>query len=434
MFEQFISRKKPTQTAKPRRPGLYRVKTAKELLAKQERQQLLDKYKKLLTLPKEDYQPLVSEFIEGLAEFVQSLPETQNSYYSNQGGMLDHAMERSAIALSLCRAYLLPKESQDNPLTKEQALWAYAVFTASMLHDIGKVAIDLKIHITNEDGRHTQMWLPYEGSMLELNKGNHYKYEFEKVNRDELRRRVTRILTRQLMPEKGFLWIASNKDVLAVWLAILDDDDRGGGTWGPVIPLADAQVINRYFAHFPTTPTEGVIPEGVSLPPDLVQPDLEKADISEAGREFLEWLREGINTGQITVNRPDSSIHLAEGNKVLMLYPEIFKEFAARSSSYKDWHGVMREFSSLDLMHTDINKNPLQSFYQKTDPNKGTLSTKDMVEIKNSFLLLNPRKMPNVSTNVINIPASVVMSAKIALAAQAHVAPAHEGPSPSSGG
>ena len=71
-----------------------------------------------------------------------------------------------------------------------------------------------------------QSWQAFEGSMLEQKNGDYYKYEFEKLNRDVLRKRITRILVRQLMPKKGFLWIASNKDVMAVWLAILDDDER----------------------------------------------------------------------------------------------------------------------------------------------------------------------------------------------------------------
>ena len=49
------------------------------------------------------YESLCAILIENLVHYCQSLPETTNSYYSQPGGLVDHALNRTEAALSLFR-------------------------------------------------------------------------------------------------------------------------------------------------------------------------------------------------------------------------------------------------------------------------------------------------------------------------------------------
>jgi hypothetical protein len=54
----------------------------------------------------------------------------------------------------------------------------------------------------------------------------------------------------------------------------------------------------------------------------------EKDDLSRPGQMFIEWLREGIKSGSITVNAPGARVHVVEEG-VLIVTPGAFKDFDA---------------------------------------------------------------------------------------------------------
>ena len=51
------------------------------------------------------------------------------------------------------------------------------------------------------------------------------------------------------MPVSGFAWIASNPQVLAVWLALLNEDQRSAGTLGAILIRADAIGYSTLFTR-----------------------------------------------------------------------------------------------------------------------------------------------------------------------------------------
>lgn len=275
MFKGLHTLINKVKKSKPKGPAsdvpIIPILSAENLLATEKRQHILNEIRALLSLPEEEYNHHFLSVIHSFAEFVQNLPETERSYYASIGGLLDHALERTSLSLFLCRTYLLPEGSTLASLSRSEMLWVYAVFTASLLLNIGKIVTQLSISITDETSRIIKNWLPYAGTML--GQGSHYVYNFNQGDFDHMLHLVTPLLARQILPAGapppddnsegednnteqidhtsygGFCWLASNPDVLEAWLALLSDESRGVGTLLTVIPLADAQILEGYLSE-----------------------------------------------------------------------------------------------------------------------------------------------------------------------------------------
>lgn len=320
------------QKAKPaealaKHPDVMSIQTAEVLLANEKRQQHINKIKSLLNLPPKLYDNLYYKVIKQFAEFCQTLPETQHGLFGNESGFLDHGLERTSRALSLCLNHFFPHEKTFQTASPQEALWVYAVFTAALLLDIGKLAVKYDIELCNKDGSVIKTWLPYSGPLTK--QGKYYRYSFVKRNLDNLKKLITGMLARQVLDQateddptstnhivSGFNWIASNPDVLETWLIILQGERRLPMTsFMSVIPLAEAQILEHYFLQHPMThPHQFESSEDMS---------------ATLGEEFLRWLRQHLaseNPGEkFSVNEENSNVHLAEEG--VLLDPKLFEEF-----------------------------------------------------------------------------------------------------------
>jgi len=278
---------------------------ADELLASDKRQLIIKKLQPLMGLSDDNFYKLCLKLVHTFAETVQYLPETQNSYYSSKGGLLDHALERSQTALSMCRSYFVPDDNNKAPLTQPQTLWAYAMFTAALLYGLGKIVTDVSVEIFDRHGANGKPWNPFKGSMLK--KGFLYDYRFTGKYPADFRNRSTLILAKQLMPEEGFRWISENHAVLSTWFAILDDDTRGAGTLGYILNRAEAETINQYFDAREIAGSKEFLKKGVktTFMTDRTRETLAdiKAD-TKPGEAFAEFLKSSLENGSLMVNKP----------------------------------------------------------------------------------------------------------------------------------
>jgi integrating conjugative element relaxase (TIGR03760 family) len=223
------------------------ILTAEDLLSSEKRQQILSEIRTLLSLSDEEYNKIFLSVIHQFVLFVQNLPETERSFYASLGGMIDHALERSSLSLFRARTYLLPEGTTLSSVSEEEMLWVYAIFTASLLLDVGKIPTRHVVSLTDAEGNIIESWLPYTGPMQINDKSTHYVFGFMDDHNDHLRWQVTPLLARQIIPADGFNWLASNEEVLQAWIGLLSDDQREMG-WLKVIPLADAQILEGYFS------------------------------------------------------------------------------------------------------------------------------------------------------------------------------------------
>ncbi|KTD64171.1 putative helicase/relaxase [Legionella shakespearei DSM 23087] len=350
-------RKKSLSTHSKSLKDLTRFQTAAQFLLEEKRKILLQKMKELSGLEASRYESLCALLIENLVHYCQNLPETTNSYYSQPGGLVDHALNRTEAALSLFQEFLV--QEQPNALSEEQKLWQYALFSAAILQGIGKLCIDYRINLFDVNGQQLKQWNPLLESLV--NTGTYYDYEFQKESDIEFRRRLNLLLARELMPASGFSWIASNPDVLAIWLALLNEDTRSAGTLGAILIRADAIAIQRYISEF-------MVKSGMSRSGRFGRAGTFAGGVPESiaekeqamGVEFIQWLSKSLAEGRIMINK--APLFMVPGG--LLMSQEMFQLFVREHPEYKNWQAVQNGFLSLGLHGRGVAGNVMSRFEQ----------------------------------------------------------------------
>lgn len=392
-------------------PAFTPVLPYHELLKSDKHQELLKSIRGLISLPTAEYEAFYFKAITNFVEFVQQLPETSNSYYSHKGGFLDHGLERANMALTLCRTYLLPEQSNPTQLTPLHELWLYAIFTAALLLDVGKLATKQIITLYDNQGKKVKLWQPSTGSMAA--QAPYYQYEYAKENLNRLRNFITPILARQLLSSEtsskiginGFDWIASNNEILEAWLAILNGDQTGGSFILTVIPIAQAQTIANYFAEHnkslqntaqsktfnDSKPAEYLADTTInqtktSLPADtlsatnsIFQPaQLPGAGVATAstntfsgsvassiaptvtaGIAFLNWLQKNIQQNKWVINAADGPIQRVNDG-LFLSHSRLIQEFCRENPGHGTVKTVQTQFTALEVA---LGGGTIQSYY-----------------------------------------------------------------------
>lgn len=361
MFHRYGKKPKSSQ-AKPLNE-LTRVIPAALMLAEEKREILLRQIKNTCALDEPRFDGLCLSLMHNFINHCQSLPETSTSYYSQQGGLIDHALNRTEAALSLFQQYLLLDAGAE--LSEEQKLWQYALFSAAILQGIGKLQIDYRVELYDNNGQFLKQWNPLLENLATV--GSCYSYEFLGDSDDEFRRRLNLLLARFLMPASGFAWIVSNPQVLAVWLALLNEDEYSAGTLGAILIRANAIAIQRDFNQVilrsygsrggrgrygrVSTFTGGVPPESVA--------EIEQ----QLGIEFIQWLTKALDAGKVMVNK--SPLFMVPGG--LLMTPEMFHLFVREHSEYKNWQAVQNGFLSLGMHSLGVDGSVNSRFEQSSN-------------------------------------------------------------------
>lgn len=341
---------------------LIAVLSPTEMLAGDKRQGLMQQIKEWGALDAKRFDALCLTLINQLINYCQQLPETINSYYALPGGILDYALNRTEAALQLFRQFIVQHES--TPLSEIQLLWLYAMFSASLLKDIGKLQIDYQVAVYDPFGEPFKSWNPLIESLVSA--GSYYQFEFLPDHEDKtsLRRRLNILIARLLMPNDGFVWIASNPEVLATWLALLSDDWRSAGTLGAILIRADAVAIQRYFnenmIHHMGRGGTRAARVGTFID---TKPDVNLAKEQLMGVEFIKWMLASLDAGQLMLNKPP--LLVVPGG--LLIHPDAFKLFVRAHPEYKNWQSVQNGFLSLKLHGTNVQGEPMSRFEQSNN-------------------------------------------------------------------
>ena len=339
MFNRYTQKNKTAENPPAKELTLFSKPAV--ILADERRVQLLQQIELFFATDQDNrFQTHAYPLLANLINHVQLLPETSNSYYSQAGGLLDHALNRTEAALDLFRQFIVVDEQSN--YSEEQKLWQYALYSASLLQGIGKLCIDFSISRYDKNGQSLEAWNPLLDALVA--EGAAYHYQFEKDVEIEFRRRLNLLIARLLMPENGFTWIASDPQVLAVWLALLNEDYHGAGTLGAILIRANAISIRRYFERFLILERSKPIRSRVSTFSGGVPESVE--DLStKVGAEFLKWLQDAIASGELAFNQPP--LLMVTGG--LLVSSDIFKRFAKTHAGYQSWIAVQNGFLSLGL-------------------------------------------------------------------------------------
>ncbi len=223
------SRPTPSPPAQPPAQGLLRPESAAALLATPHRQLLMQQIWQRTAVSREQFARLYRAPLERYAALVQQFPASEAHHHAYPGGVLDHGLEIVAIALKLRQAHLLPAGAPPETQAAEAEAWTAGVAYAALLHDIGKIAVD--VHVEYADGIR---WHPWHGPVTRA-----YRFRYRKDRAYRLHSAAAGLLYTDVLDTQILDWLSSYPVLWAALLHLLAGQYEHAGILGELVIQAD---------------------------------------------------------------------------------------------------------------------------------------------------------------------------------------------------
>lgn len=423
-FTPYIKKKFIPENDRASYSKAYKIIDAAELLKENAFDSIIKNIKSHLNIPLNDFNNIYQKTINNYVEFVQSLPNSKHTNFNFEKGQILLGLLRTDITLDESDNYSCPVDPKikSTPLLieKRYAIWQYAIFSGTLLIDLGRVISNYLIQTCKQDCSDKVLWLPVDGSMKNKNNDNtHYIYKTIEPNYESQKKKLNIIFARQIIPDYIFSWMYTEQDIFFEWLNLLEDEAQGSGTLHKLVVVSIKKLINEYM--------------GVKLPDHILQLtphhirnkekyhkdsfwkgvnfslkgdkyETQKLKEYPNANEFLQWLKTGIKNKILTVNQPDSYVHTsAEG--MFLVNPDIFLEFSKQSSKYSNWKTVYKQLSHLGVIKYS---NDTNLFELKTDA-----GYKQGLVIKDPKCFFGTEKVPAMSPTTQSNPYEPIMNSTV---------------------
>ncbi|MDF5890305.1 MobH family relaxase [Pseudomonas syringae pv. syringae] len=209
--------------------GYLPIETAHTLLAAEHRRKLLDRIWQYTALSHAQFTQLYLNPIHRYAEQVQQLPASETHHHAYLGGMLDHGLELVACSLKLRQSYLLPTGAAPEDQAAQTDAWSAGIAYGALLHDIGKIAVDLLVE--RQDGR---VWHPWQGALDQP-----YRFRYLKGRDYRLHGAAAGLLYTQILDRSILDWLSGFPSLWASLLYVLAGQYERAGVLGELVMQAD---------------------------------------------------------------------------------------------------------------------------------------------------------------------------------------------------
>ncbi len=209
--------------------GYLPIESAHSLLAAEHRRQLLDRIWQHTALSHAQFIQLYLNPIHRYAEQVQQLPASETHHHAYLGGMLDHGLELVACSLKLRQSYLLPTGAAPEDQAAQTDAWSAGIAYGALLHDIGKIAVDLLVE--RQDGR---VWHPWHGPLDQP-----YRFRYLKGRDYHLHGAAAGLLYTQILDRPILDWLSGFPSLWASLLYVLAGQYERAGVLGELVIQAD---------------------------------------------------------------------------------------------------------------------------------------------------------------------------------------------------
>lgn len=215
--------------------GFMAPQTAKELLDTAYRQKLLAHIWQRTSVSKSQFQALYLEPIERYAQYVQLFPASESHHHAYPGGMLDHGLEIMAYALKLRQSHLLPVGSAPETQSSQSEAWTAASSYAALLHDIGKIAVDLHVEYANG-----HIWHPWHGVIDQP-----YRFKHQKDKNYHLHGAAVGLLYNQILNPAILDWLSQFTGLWQMFICFLAGQVEHAGVLGELVMKADQASVTQ---------------------------------------------------------------------------------------------------------------------------------------------------------------------------------------------
>ena len=256
--------------------GLLRPESAASLLTTSRRRKLLEHIWQRTSLSRKQFATLYRAPLERYAELVQQFPASESHHHAYAGGMLDHGLEIVAYSLKLRQSHLLPIGASPEDQAAQSEAWTAAIAYAALLHDIGKLAVDL--HVELADG---SIWHPWHGPLHQA-----YRFRYRDDREYRLHSAATGLLYRQLLDRHVLDWLSGYPALWGALLYVLAGQYEHAGVLGELVVQADRASVAQELGGDPT--------RAMAAPKHALQ------------RKLLDGLRYLLKE-QLKLNQPEAS-------------------------------------------------------------------------------------------------------------------------------
>lgn len=206
---------------------------ASELLDTELRQKYLNLLWQQVSMTQDMFNELYKKPIERYAEMVQLLPASESHHHSHLGDMLDHGLEVLSFSAKLRQSYVLPQNAAPEEQSKQRDAWTAAVIYAALVHDIGKVIVDIEIQL--KDG---SRWFPWLGVPTQP-----YKFKYIKGRDYDLHPVMGSFLANYLIPKEAFAWLAEYPEAFSSLMYAMADHKDKSGLLSEIVQKADQNSV-----------------------------------------------------------------------------------------------------------------------------------------------------------------------------------------------
>ncbi len=219
----------PPMASPEKEKGLLQPQPAAALLDTPRRQKLLEYIWERTSLSRRQFGTLYGTPLERYAALVQQFPASESHHHAYPGGMLDHGLEIVAYALKLRQSHLLPAGATPEDQAAQAEAWTAATAYAALLHDVGKVAVDL--HVEYADGT---VWHPWHGPLR-----HPYRFRYRADREYRLHGAAAGLLYNRLLDQAIFDWLSGYPVAWSALLYTLAGQMEHAGMLGELVMQAD---------------------------------------------------------------------------------------------------------------------------------------------------------------------------------------------------
>lgn len=209
--------------------GCLRAESAAALMSTPRRQKLIEHIWQRTSLSRKQFDQLYLDPLHRFAELVQHLPASQTHHHAYPGGMLDHGLEIVAYALKIRQSYLLPLGTSPETQAAQTEAWTAAIAYAALLHDIGKIAVDVEVDLDCGN-----RWHPWQGPIQ-----GEYRFRFVEAREYKLHAAAAGLIYNRVLSEKIMNWLCGFPELWAALIYVLAGQYEHAGILGELVIQAD---------------------------------------------------------------------------------------------------------------------------------------------------------------------------------------------------
>lgn len=300
--------------------AIYAVESGKKILSKPVYKEYMEKLDKMVNQKPDIYHVLYEQLLENYAQFVQQLERSRDK---NKTPLLHVGLRR---AYGFIRQ-VSPMVWSNDGFGFDPDRLIYALYTAALLHGIGRTLQDRKVVQCTHEGKYQGIWYPNVGPLEE----GHYQVRATKSQPEDYVRELHVVYAQVVMPKLGLAWITEEPKLFLWWVRALEDLQAGFGELE--IDLDVEKLAKGVGEEFNFD----------KMPPSITPPE------TLEGEKFLAWLKQKLKENSKLINQEGSGIyHGKEG--LLIEIDQLIAEYVDKAHVGKASSELIKsQFESLGL-------------------------------------------------------------------------------------